>query len=227
MHPPLWTTGNNPHKTPGPWTLTLCIVGSQITKFQWSMFHTGRPLFFLFHCTHTESIQQPPSHLVCPLVPLWHCLWKHVHLVLPCLPPLAVVPITHFLRSPLRSLFSSFSLLSIHPLALLLLVVCSPLSPMLHPPPPSFPTMTYSWIHCTHYTDASILPSRRPYEWSCERQMKTIKSIKPLLFFLLSVFTSSPAWRAAFSLILSLFYVLPLRLSCPLALGLGWAVGEK
>lgn len=80
-----------------PWPCALWVVKSQFalhggSEFQWSVFHTGRaPLCFSHTLTHTENtgpIQQPCSHLVCPLAPLWHCLWKHVHLVLPCLPPL-------------------------------------------------------------------------------------------------------------------------------------------
>lgn len=114
-HPP---SSSNPHMTPAPWTLTLCIMGSQITvcppqQLKIPVVHVSHQetSFVLFNCTnthaHTGPIQQPLSHLVCRLLPLWHCLWKHVHLVLPCLPPLAMVPITHIL-SPLHSLFSSF-----------------------------------------------------------------------------------------------------------------------
>ena len=139
MHPPLSSaTGNIPHRTPAPWTLTLCIVGSQITvcpsaraqNSSGPCFTLGELLCIVQLHTLTEPIQQPSSHLVCAL---WHCLWKHVHLALPCLPPLAVVPITHIL-SPLHLLFSSL---------LLLLRVFSSLSPVLHPPPPSLPAVTY------------------------------------------------------------------------------------
>lgn len=173
MHPLLGTTSNIPHMTPEPWTPTLCIVGSQlpvcppqqpkIPAVHVSHWETS---FVLFNCTHIctlahthrEPIQQPSSHLVCPLVPLWHCLWNHVHLVLPCLPPLAAVPITHIM-SPLHSLCSSFFPSPHIPLH-------SHSSGCGHPSPlrSIVLTMTYCslfpawWTYCTHYTDSSTVP---------------------------------------------------------------------
>lgn len=212
-HPPLSTTSNIPHTTPEPWTLTLCIMGSQITvcppqQLKIPVVHVPHweTSFVLFSCTHTQAhtgpIQQPFSHLVYPLVPLWHCLWKHVHLVLPCLPPPAMVPITHIL-SPLHSLFSSFFFSSpntLTPQGILTPLSCAPSSFSLLPRhdmllPYSCMVNTLCWLNPHFSPPPPHPPLLHPYEWNCACQIKTIKSIKPPLFLLSLLYSLYPLFH--------------------------------
>lgn len=189
-------------------------------------------------CTHIEPIQQPSLHLVCPFGPLWHCLWKHVHLVLPCLPPLAVVPITHIL-SPLQSRFLP-PFFPPSPSTYTLQGILAPLSLYeLHP---------LSFLHSEQRYDSSLLtPVLPPPLWMklyMSDKNNNINQTSVLPF----IFTWSPVpldFWAAVSLILSLFHVLPFfiwlptevisrvyggggeGLSCPSAVGLGWAARGK
>lgn len=223
MHPPSSTI---PHMTPEPWTLTLCITSSQITvcpprQLKIPVVHVSHweTSFVLVNCTHTHAhtgpIQQPFSHLVCSFLPLWHCLWKHVHLVLPCLAPLAMVPITHIL-SPLHSLFSSFFPSLYIPLHSHSSGNChsSLLGSILLLPPATSWHIALSFPHGEH----NMLPP--PFLWmklclSHKNNKINQASALPFIFTLFTLSSVPLGCKAAVSLILWLFHVLPLFIWLP------------
>lgn len=179
------------------WPHALWVVKSQFalhhsSKFLWSMSHTGRaPLCFSHTHAHTGPIQQPSSHLVWPPVPLWHCLWKHVHLVLPCLPPSLDGADYPHPESTSFTLFFSLSL-SVHPLAL---------SPLGEFSPP---------LHCVllHLHIEKVVLTPQPSFYSREWNSSTLSKITPSsfhLYLIQLVFCSIDCPWSSTSFMLSVF----------------------